>query len=743
MPLPPPIPERKALADSPAQDTPRGLNSKEIFGQAFALHQQGKLAEAKALYGSVLRCEPQHFDALNLLGVIALQERQYVHAAELIANAISLNSNVASAHANRGIALKELGQWDAALVSYERAIALDAGNADTYFNRGIVLKILRRHSEAVASYDQAIRINPNYAAAYCNRGNALKEAGQLEAAVLSYDSAIKIQPNYAEAYSNRGSVLRALSRFEEAIASYDRAIEIRPSYAQAHYNRGGVLQDLKQPQAAVASFDRAISIQPDYAEAYLNRGTALHALNQWEAAIASYDSAIAIKPAYAEAYSNRGISLQSHGQLHAAVASYDRAIAINPNYAPAYSNRGIALQALDRPSQAIASYQQAIAINPGYSEAFCNLGNAHKDLDQLEKALTCYETAIRLNPLYAEAFYNRGLTHEALGNFAASIADYDQAIAANPAYASAYWNKSLVLLLRGEFELGWPLYEWRWQRAESACLAGDYSMPLWLGNAQLAGKTILLHSEQGLGDTIQFCRYVAMFAELGAEVLLQVPPSLSPLMRGLENVSEIIGSGADLSDCDFHCPLLSLPLAFKTTLSSIPSPGAYLKSNSEKRLFWGDRIHPRVKPRVGLAWSGNSLHKNDKNRSIALQQLIPHLPSNCDYFCLQKEVRESEQDFLLNSSIQFFGSEIKDFADTAALCDLMDVVVSVDTSVAHLAGALGRPTYVMLPYLPDWRWLLNRDDSPWYPTLRLYRQSADRDWTMVMKNVAADLQLLS
>src|SRR6267154_844393 len=537
--------------------------------QAIALHQQGHLVRAKAAYENILKAQPKHFDALHLLGVIAIQTNQHRLAVDLIG--------------------------------------------------------------------QAIAINPNDAAFYSNRGIALQELKLLDDAVASYDKAIAIRPGDADVYSNRGNVLQELRQLEAAVASYDKAIAVKPDYAEAHYNRGNVLQELKQLEAAVASYDKAIVIRPDDADVHTNRGNALQELKQLEAAVASYDKALAIKPDYAEAYSNRGVALQQHNQIDAALASYDKAVAINPDYAQAYLNKGMAL------------------------------------------------------------------------------------------------------LLKGNIEQGFELYEWRWKTEESKKDHRNFMQPLWLGQEALQDKTILLYSEQGLGDTIQFCRYARLVADRGANVVLEVPKPLLGLLQGLAGVSEVVEMGLPLPAFDFHCPLLSLPLAYKTTLDTIPNPVAYLQSSREKFEFWAQKLGEKTTTRVGLVWSGSTSNKHYHDRSLDLELLLPHLPGKYYYICLQKELREVDRVPLRSSSIRFFGDELNDFTDTAALCDLMDVVISVDTSVAHLSGALGKATWVLLPYVAAWRWLLDRDDSPWYPSVRLYRQNSENNWNSVFESEKGDL----
>ena len=301
-------------------------------------------------------------------------------------------------------------------------------------------------------------------------------------------------------------------------------------------------------------------------------------------------------------------------------------------------------------------------------------------------------------------------------------------------------DKVLALLLSGQFDEGWRLYEYGWQGSQQRGTPRTYPQPLWLGTDPLVGKTILLHSEQGLGDTLQFCRYVRLVQARGARVMMEVPAPLLPLLESLEGVDEFIVQGQPLPDFDCHCPLMSLPLAFKTDINTIPCPEPYLRSDSAKVAQWKTKLGAKTKPRIGIVWSGRREHRNDHNRSVALLDLMAHLPQAFDYVCLQQEIREADQKALNTSGIQFFGGELKDFSDTAALCDVMDLVISVDTSVAHLAAALGKTTWVLLPYVPDWRWLLDRLDSPWYASVKLWRQQEDRQWGSVLSHIANELR---
>jgi len=680
--------------------------AKNILQQAIKLHRNGQLERAKSIYENILENYPNHFDALHLLGVIALQTRNYLKSVDLISKAVDIYPSNAEFYYNRGIALSELKQFDA----------------------------------AIKDFDQAIAIKPSYAEAHSNHGNANNELGQFDAAIQSFNRAIAIKPNFAEAYSNRGNALAKLIKFDAAVESYDRAITLRADYAEAHYNRANVLNRLKQFEAAIASYDRAIAIKPKYAEAYSNRGNALVGLKRNVAAVKSYDQAIAIKPNFAEAYTNRGNALSDIKQFDAAIESYDQATAIKPDYAEALCNRGNVLKELKRFDAAVESYDRAIAITPGFAEAHYNRGIALRELKQFDAAIESYDRAIVVAPDFAEAYSNRGNAQREFMQLDDAIESYGRAIAIKPDFAEAYWNKSLVLLLKGDFVNGWDLHEWRWKLKDFPSQIRNFTQPLWLGREQIVGKTILLHAEQGLGDTIQFCRYVKLVADLGARVILEVPRSLIGLLDGLAGISTLVVKETSLPPFDYHCPLLSLPLAFKTTAETIPSSRTYLSADTNKIKYWESKLSNKTKLRIGLAWSGRITHTNDSNRSICLETLIDAIGHDYDYVSLQKELRNSDSEIIeINENIRHFGDDIEDFTDTAALCALMDVVISVDTSVAHLSGALGKQTWVLLPFHPDWRWLLDRDDSPWYPSVKLYRQPSIGDWDTALANVKADL----
>lgn len=539
-----------------------------------------------------------------------------------------------------------------------------------------------------------------------DKGLKLHQQGQLEDAKAIYKAILSENSNHFDATHLLGVIAKQQGRFEEAVQLITLAIKINPTNPHALSNRGNALKELKRFQEAHADYQAAIALVPSFAQAHYNLGLVQQELKEFDQALKSYDRAIELKPDYAEAWCNKGAALQSLGLMDEAIKCYQQAIGFQPQYADAHCNLGVALLECKQFNASIASFTQAINIKPDFALAYFNRGVAYKELNQLNSAIADYTATARLDPQHAEAF----------------------------------WNASLALLTGGDYKNGLILYEWRWRRAGFAGLQRNFDKPLWLGKEPIAGKTILLHCEQGLGDAIQFVRYVGLLKSAQARIVLEAPASLMRLFQTLKDVDQLVMRGELLPEFDVHCPLLSLPLAFKTEINTIPLSGKYIDANQGKVSGWAARLGAKTKPRIGLIWSGSVGHQNDANRSISLKDLLPVLDNRFEYVCLQKEIRPSDLAFLESAPIQVLAQEIEDFEDTAALCELMDLIIGVDTSVAHLAGALGRPTWILLPFAPDWRWLLNRSNSPWYRSVKLYRQDDAREWGNVFNALRADLK---
>jgi tetratricopeptide (TPR) repeat protein len=616
--------------------------------------------------------------------------------------------------------------------------------AESHYRRANALKDLGQYSAALGGYDDAVRCNPNFTQAWCNRGVVQQALGSFEAALASYDRAIALDPADALAHSNRGSVLQVLRRWAEALAADDCALGLDPRLFQTWFHRGNVLRELQQLDEALASYQKALALRPDHAEANYNSGVLLERTGELRLALASYDAAVTAYPEFYQAHYNRAGILKRLKESEAALRAYERAIAARADYAEAHANRGVVLQELGRLEDALVSYDRALAIRPDSAEGHFNRGSVLKVLRRWDEALASYSRAIELRPAYSAAYCDRAEALMAIGQWDAALTSFDQAVAIQPDFPEAQYNRSLAQLLTGDYANGWANYEWRWRNADRLSLTEkrSFDKPLWSGRESLAGKTLLVYNEQGFGDTLQFCRFVKPVADRGADVILEVQAPLASLCSSLEGVARTVVEGQPVPEIDFRCPLLSLPLALNTTLDTIPAATGYLRCAADKVALWRARLGPRNRARVGLTWSGNPAQGNDHNRSFRLADWIHHLPREFDYVCLQKDVRAPDAATLAaNPWISRFDDELlRDFGDTAALCECLDLVVSVCTSVAHLSGALGKPTWVLLPFNPDWRWLLDRSDSPWYSTVTLYRQRAIGDWRDVFGRIAADLR---
>jgi tetratricopeptide (TPR) repeat protein len=440
-----------------------------------------------------------------------------------------------------------------------------------------------------------------------------------------------------------------------------------------------------------------------------------------------------------DAMSNLGLALQATGRHDEAILSYRNALRLAPDHPEIFYNLGNACLAIGRIADALASYDGVLANDPGHVGALVNRGNTLLRSNQPVEAIASYDVALAAMSGHPQILTNRGHALRRLDRPVEALANFKAALAAAPEFPEAHFEAAMTHLTLGDFDAGWKAYEWRWKTGAFAGHQRQFQTPSWLGEGSISGKTILLHAEQGFGDTIQFIRYAPLLVGRGAKVICEVQPELQPLLSQLEGVT-VIASGAPLPAFDLHCPLLSLPFAFKTQPETIPAAIPYLAAPVERVAYWRDRLPPG-RPRAGFVWSGSSAHKNDSNRSIALARLAALFENpQLRCFSLQGELRVADGEVLASlPHLVQLGCDLRDFADTAAIISLLDVVISVDTAVAHLAGALGKPVVILLPYAADFRWMRNRDDTPWYPTAKLLRQPAFGDWDSVIVRLRDEL----
>jgi tetratricopeptide (TPR) repeat protein len=539
----------------------------------------------------------------------------------------------------------------------------------------------------------------------------------------------------------------------DALPYFERLVRNKSGHDSALHYLGVISYNLGDSKLAVDWMLQSIEINPGNADVFYDLGIALQAMGLEDQARTSYEQAIAIKPEFVQAHYNLGNVEAITGEFDRALVCYEQAISLDTRHYRAWYNRGNVLQNLKRYDQAIGSYERVIELKPEFAEAYNNLGNALREINKIEEAQSSYESAISIDEKFADAYNNLGNTLYDFQKIIPALASFDKAIAIRPDYAEAYWNKSLALLLDGQLRAGFEMFEWRWKTEKTGLKPRELGAPLWLGEHDIAGKTLLLHSEQGLGDSIQFCRYAKLAKERGARVIMLVPKPLINLLQSLEGVDELVEIGQPVPAFDYHCPMLSLPLAFKTDLDNIPLSRGYLRADPLKSEAWGKRLGAKERLRVGVVWSGGvrpdrpelwAAHKRRNVELVAFAKALAHL--EVDFYSLQKgepaesEIRGQELAYWPKGNFYNYADELKDFSDTAALIDNLDLVIAVDTSTAHLAAAMGKPTWILNRYDTCWRWMLNRNDSPWYDSVTLYRQDDSRQWESILEKMAVALQ---
>jgi len=567
------------------------------------------------------------------------------------------------------------------------------------------------------------------------------QRGQLQEAEPIYRQILAQQPAHADALHLLGVLAYQVGRHDVAVDLIRQAIASQPQFPVAYSNLGNALQQQGRITEAIAAHRQAIALQPDYAEAFCNLGNALLSAEQFDAAILACRQALALKPGFPEACNNLGSALQRKKQLDDAITAFRQTVALNPNYAEAYCNLGAALLEKGFSDEAITALRRAIDLHPKLPEAFANLGKALGSKGRLHEAIAAHRQAIAINPNFAIGHANLGNTLRDNGQLDEADAALREAIKCQPNLAGAHYSLALLLLLRGNFHQGWQEHEWRWRSKDFPSTHPRFPQPLWDGS-NLAQGTILIHTEQGFGDSLQFIRYLPLVAARGGQIILWCPAELQRLLQNTPGMMRLLAPDEPLPLTNYHCPLLSLPLALGTTLDNIPRQVPYLQADLAGTDHWRKVLaHDPPTFKVGLAWAGRATHANDRNRSLPLDALaaLGQVPG-VSFYSLQQGIAAAQA---ANPPPGLYLTDITadltDFADTAALLTNLDLVISVDTAVVHLAGALGKPVWTLLPYMPDWRWLLERDDSPWYPTMRLFRQSAAGDWDHVIRQVTKAL----
>jgi tetratricopeptide (TPR) repeat protein len=646
--------------------------------------------------------------------------------------------SVASLH-DAGLRHFQSGLFVAAEEQVKRALALDPQHADSLYLAGLLHAQANRVDLAIDFVARAIRIdqgNPEY---FSNLGALLARQDRFEEASKSFNIALKLRPDCADTWVKIGDLRRQQKRFQEALLAYDHALSLDPRHLDAVDKGGSLLIELHRYSEALAKFEQSDTIRPGRPETLIGKGLCFQALIQKEEAAASYAMALAADAKNYVARNNLGVVLLDLRRFEEAAGHFRKVIEVKPDLVNAVNNLGLALTHLKRFDEALIVFDNAVKLDPAFAGAINSRGNVLRELDRAEQALTDFDRAIALRPDIADYHCNRGACLDELSQFDDALQSYRASLALTPDHGDAHWNLATNRLRVGDFETGWAEAEWRWKAPSQRKDRRIWNRPLWLGSEPIREKTLLLFNDQGFGDAIQFCRYIPHLRERGATVILEIEGALKKPLSGVAGIAQCVVKGETLPDHDFQCPLSSLPLAFGTTIDTIPSHVPYIPIDGNARR-WEAFLGSAGRPKIGIVWSGNPNHANDRNRSLPLKALRPLFETGAQFVSLQKNARDSDLVTLRElSGILDAAPEIESFADTATLIRQLDLVISVDTSVAHLAGALGKPVWILLPYVPDYRWLLGRDDSPWYPTARLYRQTATRDYAEVIDRMRSDL----
>jgi tetratricopeptide (TPR) repeat protein len=685
----------------------KGRSTTQDLHAALAHHQAGRWREAQELYQRVLTADPGNPDALHLLGVVASQNTRFPEAEQLIRRAIGARPGVADYHNSLAIVLQNLGRLTEAETAYREAARINPSNADAHHNLGMCLAKQNRWQEAADSYVKVIALNPGHAQAHASLGVAHASLGQFDAAAEAYRKALQLKPDMVHTLSNLGRLYLDQGKFE----------------------------------LALGPFEQAVKLDPNRADVYTNLGAANAALGQYDEAATAYEKAIRLEPGAVNTLNNLGDAYLSAGRFEPALTSFQQAVLHNPERAEFHTNLGLALEKLGRFNEAIIAHQHAIELSPDLFMAYVNLGLTLSRLGRAEDAAICFEKAMDIPSdevackRLAIVFWQFGLLDEA-------VAAARRATAMKPEYAEAHFFLSTALLRKGAFEEGWREYEWRFQCPGFVLSPARNRQPAWNG-ADPAGRTILLYQEQGLGDAIQFARYAPLLAGRGADMILICRPPLKALFQTLDGVRQVITTNEKLPPHDLTAWMMSLPRLLGTTLDNVPARVPYLGVDPAKAEFWRGKLKSEQHSlKVGLVWAGNPGYAHDRRRSIALRAFAPlaDIPG-IHWYSLQKDAAGLQvKDSPL--ALRDYTAHQHDLSDTAALVANLDLVIAVDTAIAHLAGALGKPVWTLLSFAHDWRWLTDREDSPWYPTMRLFRRPSTGGWTSVIARLADELARL-
>jgi tetratricopeptide (TPR) repeat protein len=715
----------------------------------------GDTRAAKRIVTSVLDQGSENGPALHLAGLIAYQSGELSSAADFLRQASRLIANDAHLYAHQGAVCGLLGQRREAEGHFRRAIELDPSLADGHYNLGKILQDDGRVEEAIISYKRAIELRPTYVQALFNLATALSGLGRLADAAALYEQALRLKPDYTKALNNLGNTRLQLGDPEQAIAMLDRAIDLRPDYAEAHHNRGNALRALRDWEGAVAAYRRALDINSALPKTHAALADLLKDQQHVDQAVIHYRRAIHFYESAGKVVDGRQLSGNTPAG-RSTVTEFD--------LVRVWNNLGSCLVVRLEWNEAEACFHYVLSLDSLNATAINNLGVIRMAHGRLDEAQRQFEHAVGIDGKYAEAWSNLGAALQNQGKYGDAAKKYERSLGLNENLADGRWNRSLLWLAQGDWKRGWPEYEWRWQRPEFFLQQfrrpGDarirqlaqsngrqprqLDLPTWDGSP-LDGRNVLLFAEQGLGDVIQFVRFARVAKQRGGRVVVECPGRMISLLRSCAGVDEWVAQGDEPPACDVQLALMSVPAAIGLTMEALASEDAYLKAEFARMALWKAALGRIPGFKIGVNWQGNPSYNMDRFRSLPLAEFRPltrvpgvTLVSLQQGFGAEQatDVRELFPVVTLDGELDRDGA----FLDTAAILTLLDLVVTSDTALAHLAGALGVATWVVLPYAADWRWRVAGETTPWYPTMRLFRQPRPGDWKGVFRRVAEELK---
>lgn len=778
-----------------------------LLQKALAFHQAGNYAEAEALYRSALKNSAHDQHCNFLYGTLKFQTGDLEEALRYLTRAVNINPAFTSALNNLGLAYQAMGNYGQALYYYKKAVDVNPQYTDARMNIGVIYQALEKDAEAVEQFSSILQYDPFCAEAYFNLALCRTAKKMFREAIPDFEKAIERRPDYAEAINGRGVCYKELEMYEAAKADFLKTLELVPTHYNARYNlalialrekeylqakeiftglviespqdmecharlgevylemnmyqealnelklaiENGAHSVLTFKQAGTCSYyigdykqavyylNRALSIEPENGELLNNLAMIYQAKKEFGVALSYAELAYQYMPYSSEIVNNLGVISEQNGNYDAAATHFKRAIELDSDNVDPLYNLGNIYLTLQKYEEAAGYYHQALRLNEFYFKAHNNLGVVYQQLDDLEQSELYLRRGLEIQPAFPELLNNLGNTLRMQNSLAEAKKAFELAIETRPKFAEAHKNLGMTFLLEGQYEKGWQEFEWRWK---VELKKRNYDKPEWNGEL-IRSKRLLVYTEQGLGDTLQFIRFLKEPTEAGMEVILQCQDELVSMLDNFPFANKVVPESEPISEdsFDYHVPLMSVPMHLQVNEQKIESL-PYLFPARDRVAYWQNRLPQTTNLRVGLVWAGNKNHKNDRNRSIKLSELEKLFNiSHVQYISLQKGEAESQAK-QYGEKILCLGDELKNFTDTTAILSVIDVLISVDTAVVHAAGSIGALAWLLLPYSPDWRWQLNTEKTPWYRNMRLFRREAGHSWQAVTERLKNELENL-